>query len=161
MASLMDLDLKNVQPGGSFEPIPPGEYPAVIVSSEKKPTSTGGQGLSLKFQILNGQYQNRTVFEFINIVNKSTEAQNIGRSQLKSICVAVGVENPQHSEELHNRPLTIKVAICKDQNGNPRNEIKGYKSRTESNNAQAAQMLDDAFNAPAAPAAKSNPFAKQ
>jgi len=38
MASLMDLDLKNVQPGGSFEPIPPGEYPAVIVSSEKKPT---------------------------------------------------------------------------------------------------------------------------
>jgi hypothetical protein len=115
----------------------------------------------LKFQILNGQYQNRTVFDWINIVNKSTEAQNIGRSQLKSICVAVGVENPQHSEELHNRPLTIKVAIGKDQNGNQRNEIKGYKSRTESNNQQASQMLQEAFETPAVLAAKANPFAKQ
>jgi hypothetical protein len=163
MASLMDLDLKNVQPGGSFEPIPAGEYPAVIVSSEKKPTKDNtGQRLELKLQILNGPFQNRTLFDGLNIVNKSAQAQQIGRAQLKAVCVAAGIENPQHSEELHNRPLTIKVAIGKDQNGNPRNEIKGYKSRSESNAQQQTNMMQEAFETPAsAPAAKANPFAKQ
>lgn len=164
MASLTDLDLKNTQAGGSFEPIPAGEYPAILVHSEKKPTKDGtGARLELKFQILNGPYQNRTLFDGLNIINKSAQAQQIGRGQLKALCLACGVPDPNDSAELHNRPLNIRVAIGKDQNGNPRNEIKGYKSRSESNAQQQTNMMTDAFSQPAqtTSASPANPFAKK
>lgn len=164
MASLTDLDLKNTQAGGSFEPIPAGEYPAILVHSEKKPTKDGtGARLELKFQILNGQYQNRTLFDGLNIINKSSQAQQIGRGQLKALCLACGVPDPNDSAELHNRPLNIRVAIGKDQNGNPRNEIKGYKSRSESNAQQQTSMMQEAFSQPAqtTSASPANPFAKK
>lgn len=164
MASLTDLDLKNTQAGGSFEPIPAGEYPAILVHSEKKPTKDGtGARLELKFQILNGPYQNRTLFDGLNIINKSAQAQQIGRGQLKALCVACGVPDPSDSAELHNRPLNIRVAVGKDQNGNPRNEIKGYKSRSESNAQQQTNMMQESFAQPAqtTSASPANPFAKK
>lgn len=157
MASLADLDLKNVKEN-DFEVIPAGEYPAILVESEEKPTKDGtGKRLNLKFQILNGQYQNRTLYGGINTHNKSDAAQKIGRSQLKALCVAVNVPDPKLSEELHNKPLMIKVAVGKDQNGNPRNEIKGYKARVVPAAAKEPNLVEQAFEGGEAP--KKNPFA--
>lgn len=154
MASLGDLGLKDVKANG-FQVIEPGEYPAVITKSEMKPTNDGsGQRLNLTLQILSGKYQNRTLFDGLNVKNKSQQAEQIGRSQLKAVCVAVNVPDPKVSEELHNKPLMIKVAVGKDQNGNPRNEIKGYKARLPQQTAQqqpAANLVEQAFEE-AAPA---------
>lgn len=147
MASLSDLNLKDVKEN-VFEVIPPGDYPAIVVSSEMKPTKDGtGQRINLKIQILSGQYQNRTLFDGLNIKNKSAQAEQIGRSQLKALCVAVNVPNPQDSTELHNKPMMIKVGIGKDQNGNSRNEIKGYKARVASSPPAAKEpnMVEQAF----------------
>lgn len=148
MASLGDLDLKDVK-ANDFQVIEPGEYPAVITKSEMKPTKDGtGQRLNLTLQILSGKYQNRTLFDGLNVKNKSQQAEQIGRSQLKAVCVAVNVPDPKVSEELHNKPLMIKVAVGKDQNGNPRNEIKGYKARLPQQTAQqqpAANLVEQAF----------------
>jgi hypothetical protein len=163
MASLADLDLKNVKEN-DFEVIPPGEYPAILIESEQKPTKDRkGQGLNLKFQILSGQYMNRTVKAWLNTHNNSETAQKIGRSELKSLCIAVNVPDPKLSEELHNKPLMIKVAVGKDQNNNPRNEIKGYKARVVPTAALAApaakepNMIEQVF-AGSDPAPKRNPF---
>jgi hypothetical protein len=120
-----------------------------------KPTKDGsGQRLNLTLQILSGKYQNRTLFDGLNVKNKSQQAEQIGRSQLKAVCVAVNVPDPKVSEELHNKPLMIKVAVGKDQNGNPRNEIKGYKARLPQQAAPqqpAANLVEQAFEE-AAPA---------
>jgi hypothetical protein len=130
MASLSDLGLKDVKADVGFEVIPAGEYPAIVTKSEMKPTKDGtGQRLNLTLQILSGQYQNRIVFDGLNVKNKSAQAEQIGRSQLKALCVAVNVLDPKTSEELHGKPFTLKVKIGKDQNGNPRNEVAGYKAR--------------------------------
>lgn len=130
MASLSDLGLKDVKADAGFEVIPAGEYPAIVTKSEMKPTKDGtGQRLNLTLQILSGQYQNRIVFDGLNVKNKSSQAEQIGRSQLKALCVAVNVPDPKSSEELHSKPFTLKVKIGKDQNGNPRNEVAGYKAR--------------------------------
>lgn len=154
MASLGDLNLKDVK-ANDFQVIEPGEYPAVITKSEMKPTKDGsGQRLNLTLQILSGKYQNRTLFDGLNVKNKSQQAEQIGRSQLKAVCVAVNVPDPKVSEELHNKPLMIKVAVGKDQNGNPRNEIKGYKARLPQQAAPqqpAANLVEQAFEE-AAPA---------
>lgn len=154
MASLGDLNLKDVK-ANDFQVIEPGEYPAVITKSEMKPTKDGsGQRLNLTLQILSGKYQNRTLFDGLNVKNKSQQAEQIGRSQLKAVCVAVNVPDPKVSEELHNKPLVIKVAVGKDQNGNPRNEIKGYKARSPQQAAPqqpAPSLVEQAFEGEAAP----------
>jgi len=130
----------------------------MLVHSEVKPTKDGtGQRLALRFIIMEGQYQNRLIFEGLNIVNKNTTAQGIALRQLQDLKDAVGLSNASQSEELHNRPLTIKVAIKDDQN-----VIKAYKSRSVSNAQQQTNMMQEAFETPAAaPAVKANPFAKQ
>ncbi len=154
MANLGDLNLKDVK-ANDFQVIEPGEYPAVITKSEMKPTKDGsGQRLNLTLQILSGKYQNRTLFDGLNVKNKSQQAEQIGRSQLKAVCVAVNVPDPKVSEELHNKPLVIKVTVGKDQNGNPRNEIKGYKARLPQQTApqQPVQNLVEQAFEEAAPA---------
>jgi hypothetical protein len=159
MADLSHLDMSKAASAGSFTPIPAGDYKAMLVHSEVKPTKDGtGQRLALRFIIMEGQYQNRLIFEGLNIVNKNTTAQGIALRQLQDLKDAVGLSNASQSEELHNRPLTIKVAIKDDQN-----VIKAYKSRSVSNAQQQTNMMTEAFSQPAqtTSASPANPFAKK
>jgi hypothetical protein len=143
MASLSDLGLKDTKPNSGFEPLPPGEYPAIVTKSEIKPTADKtGQRLNLTIQILSGPYQNRIIFDGLNVKNKSAQAEQIGRGQLKALCVAVNVPNPQTSEELHNKPFLVKLKIGKDQNGNPRNDVAGYKAKLTQTTPPAAAALE-------------------
>jgi hypothetical protein len=156
MVSFAGLGLQEVQPNQGFEVLPAGDYDVIVVDSEAKPTKDGqGQRLNVKLQILNGQWQNRYVFDGFNVKNKNPQAEAIALSQLKSLCVAVGVPNPNDSAELHNKPLTVTLKIGKNQDGTDRNEVKSYKPRS-------GNMLQDAFqNAPSSQpgAQKKNPFA--
>ena len=128
--NLSGFNANNVDPNEGFAPIPAGEYPAIITESEMKATKDGqGQYLQLKLQILDGQYQNRTLFDRLNLVNKNEMAVQIARGTLSSICRAVNVMTPNDSSELHNKPLVIVVKIKKDADGNPQNDVKGYKPR--------------------------------
>lgn len=159
MADLSHLDMSKAAAPSSFTPIPAGEYKAMLVHSEVKPTKDKtGERLALRFVIMEGQYQNRLIFEGLNIVNKNATAQGIALRQLQDLKNAVGLPNASQSEELHHKPLTIKVAIKNDQN-----VITAYKSRSETNNQQAREMLQDAFTPQPATAASApvNPFAKR
>lgn len=96
----------------SFDTIEPGEYDAIIVDSVLVPTKAGdGRILKLTYQIVKGEHKNRKVFDQLNIINPNETAQTIARGMLSSICRAVGVLNPQDSSELHNKVVTIKVAV--------------------------------------------------
>lgn len=129
MVSFSNYGLEQVK-ANDFEIIPSGDYPAIITEMEEKPTKDGtGMRLNLKVQIIDGKYQNRTLYDGLNTVNKSAVAQQIGRAQLKAICIALNNPNPKDSSELLNKALMISVKIGKDMDGNPRSEIKGYKAR--------------------------------
>ena len=130
--NLSGFDANNVQPAEGFSAIPAGDYPVIITESELKTTKAGtGKYLKLKLQILSGQFQNRVLFDNLNIQNPSEVAQQIGQGTLSAICRAVGVLTPKDSAELHNKPMMATVKIGKDQNGNPQNEVKGYKARAK------------------------------
>jgi len=130
MADLGGFNAHNVAPNEGFDVIPAGEYDAVIVASEVKPTTSGnGRYLKLEIQILNGQYQNRKLWDNLNIWNSSEEAVKIAKGTLSAICRAVNVMSPNDSAELHNKPLRIKVAIAKSAEYGDQNKIKAYKSR--------------------------------
>ena len=148
--NLSGFNAADVEPNAAFTPLPAGEYQAIITESEMKPTKDGqGKYLQLKLQILNGQHHNRTLFDRLNLVNKNDVAVQIAKGTLSSICRAVNVLTPNDSSELHSKPLSIKVAIRNDQNGNPQNEVKGYKPRhTQAGPNMIEQAFEDDGTAP-------------
>lgn len=123
------FDANKVEPASEFEPIPEGEYAAVIVDSKRVGTSTGGERLVFEFDILDAPYAGRKIWEGLNLWNKSETAVDIAKKQLSALCRAVNVMTPRDSAELHNIPLKIKVVRRKrSDNGQMTNEIKGYSS---------------------------------
>lgn len=136
-----------------FEPIPAGEYKAVITASEMKPTKKGdGEYLELTLQIIEGKYENRNQWDRLNLKNPNEQAVQIARGTLSSICKAVGKSAVKNSEELHNIPLLIKVTIQpRSDNGEPSNVIKGYKAIVTNGEPQLSQ---------AAPPKKPSPWKK-
>ncbi|HBG28609.1 MAG TPA: hypothetical protein DDX75_16095 [Phycisphaerales bacterium] len=131
MANLNNFNANNVEPADDFEPIPAGEYTAVIVNSEMKPTKDGkGNYLELQFEIIDGEYKGRLLWSRLCLENHNDTAVKIAKSQLADICKAIGVLTPRDSIELHNLPIRIKVAVKKrSDNGELTNEVKKYGKR--------------------------------
>lgn len=130
MADLGGFNAAEVAPMEERSPLPAGEYRCVAVKSQKKPTSSGtGSYIEFTFQVVEGEYQGRMVWARLNLENPNQQAVEIARRELSSICRAVGVLIPQSTEELHDKPLIVKVAVKKRADtGDPTNEIKGYKA---------------------------------
>jgi len=156
--NLEGFNASDIEPQQAFTPIPAGDYQVIITESELKTTKAGtGQYLKLKLQVLNGQHQNRVLFDNVNIKNPNETCQQIGQGTLSSICRAVNVLTPKDSAELHNKPLTAVVKVGVDQNNNPNNEVKGYKPR-HTQPAAGPNMVEQAFETQAPSGEKPNPF---
>lgn len=127
--ALINFNAAEVAPAVAADPLPAGDYVAMIVDSDMKMTKKGdGQYLDLALQVCDGQFKGRYVWAKLNIENQNEIAQRIGQAELSAIRHAVGVMAPRNSEDLHNRPMIIKVKYVPE-NGqySAKNEIKGYK----------------------------------
>lgn len=123
------FDATQVQPDAPRELIPAGDYTCIIIESEMADTKKGGQRLKLTLQIIDGEHQNRLLWDGLNLVNDNPKAVEIAQRQLSAICHAVGKFQVSDSSELHNLPLIASVKIRPEQNGySAQNEIKGYKA---------------------------------
>ena len=130
--SSLDFNAAEYEASEPMELITPGDYTAIIVESERKPTKNGtGAYLELKFQVCEqGKFLNRVLFARLNLWNANETAQKIGRAEFSAICRAVNIPSPRNSEELHNKPLTIVVKTEKRaDNGELSNVVKGFKPR--------------------------------
>jgi len=125
----LNFDAESIEPLGNFEPIPLGEYLVVISSSEIKETKGGkGKYLQFTYDVVDGEYKNRKIFDRLNIVNESKPAQEMAQRALSAICRAVGILHPKNSEDLHDKPLIVKVGIRAAQGEyQASNVVKGYK----------------------------------
>lgn len=127
MSLISGFNAENVEPHGSFEPLPAGQYAAVITNGEEKSTRNGnGQYLQLEFEIIDGDFKGRKLWTRLNLINPSDKAVAMARAELSSICRTVGVMCPQDTPELFNIPLTLSVIAKKDDDGEIRNYIRGY-----------------------------------
>mgnify|MGYP000024874843 CR=1 FL=1 len=108
----LNFNANEVEPAGSFEPLPAGEYICVITDSDMVPTKSGeGQFLKLDLQVVDGEFKNRKLFDRLNLKNKNTKTVEIAQKVLSSICRSVGVMVPRDSSELHDKPLMVKVSV--------------------------------------------------
>lgn len=124
----INVNLTGVEPATGFSPLPKGFYKAMIDESSVEPTKGGdGAFLKLRFVIVDGPFNGRTVYSNMNIQNPNKKTVDIALAQLSAICKAVNVvTGPQgfESSSLHNQPLIIKVKIDKDDY----NQIMEYMS---------------------------------
>lgn len=138
---LQGFDANQIEPNDAFDPLPYGDYLCVITHSEEKPTRAGiGSYLELEFEVVDGAYQGRKLWDRLNLKNPSDVAVKIAQATLSAICRAVGVERPRDSCELHDLPLICKVRIeQRTDTDESTNTIKGYKPRPQSAAAPSAE----------------------
>jgi hypothetical protein len=124
----LNFNAADVEPIGSFDPLPVGDYEVIITETEMKDTKNGkGKYLQLTFEVVGEENKGRKVWDRLNLINENSTAQEIAQRSLSAICRAVGVLHPTDSDELKDIPLIIKVGI-RPASGEyqPSNIIKGY-----------------------------------
>ncbi len=150
---LSNFNLSDVEVSpSSYDLIPNGDYKACIVDSEQKLTKKAqasgnpadGTMLVLRYQILEGPHAGRQVFQNVNFMNASEQAQSIGRQQLAAVFGACGKTAVGDSSELHDVPLTISLTIKAGTNGyEDRNEVKKVKKARQGSPAPAPAPVQE------------------
>lgn len=109
-----------------FQPVPEGTYTVRIVGFDLNRTKDGtGVYFKTTFTITEGPYANRQVFKNINYINKSEQAQIIGRQELHTVFDAAGITGALHdTNEAINAILKAKVVIKEQEGFRPTNEVK-------------------------------------
>ena len=153
-----DFDASTVAPQASTSPIPAGTYLAQVIESDIKDLASGnGKGMKLTFEIIDGQYKGRRIWENLNIQHTNEDSQRIAQSQLSALCHAVGVIKLRDTAALHMKPVYIKVTVREAEGKyQASNNVKGY----ESANPVALMQAVEAPSAPA-PASKAPAWAKR
>ncbi len=160
------FDVSDVTPdtgatGGSYDPIPEGEYVLKALDAEEKATSKGdGSYIKVKFEVVKGEHAGRLLWQNFNINNPSEKAQRIGRQQLVAWATACGKPEADDTDKLLEKPFRAAVSIEKGTGGYAdSNRIKAFLFEQEDAPAPKAAAKPAAKAAPAAPAAKSaNPW---
>ena len=134
-----NFDASQVAPQQSVGPLPAGTYLAHITESDVQPLKSGnGEGLKLTFEIIDGQFKGRKVWENLNIRHTSEDTQRIAQSQLSALCHAVNVIKLMDTAALHIKPVRINVTV--------REAVGQYKA---SNNIKGYEAAGGGISAPA------------
>jgi hypothetical protein len=136
----------------SVGPVPPGEYPVMVEKVEAKPTSTGGTRVVFTLRITEGDFARRVIWADMNVVNKSSVAQEIGRRALASLLAAVDMVGERDLAKTISAEMVVAVKIKKREGYDDRNEVVGYKPASSS-----APKASAPATKPAAPAQKKAP----
>jgi hypothetical protein len=128
MELMFDASNVAIPQENSFAPIPAGQYPVIVDSSEFRDTKAGdGRYLHLELSIVDGPSKGRKIFDNLNLENKNPTAVDIAQRQLASLVRACGKVKISDSAELHNIPVSATLAVRKGTNGyEDSNDVKSY-----------------------------------
>lgn len=98
------------------KPIEAGWYRIALEKDEVK-NADWGIGLNMEFEILDGDFEGRKLFEFLCLEHSTKpEAQKIARTKLRELAVAAGHKTPDNVEDtdvLMRRPVMAEVYRAK------------------------------------------------
>lgn len=152
MSTLNWADLVNdaAESGGSFDPLPAGDYEFKVISVEEKTTQSGKTMFVLKNEVQSGAHARRLVWD--NLVISPENANALGFFFRKMAALGLGKEffaqspnNSQIAQAINGRSFKGKIKQT-TYNGQDRNEFVGYAP------AAAAPVQGGFPGAPQAPA---------
>ena len=115
------------RPSTSYGALPAGEYEVMIVKSATKATKSGnGSYLELEMHVISGDHTGRRHWERLNLDNPTLKTVKIAEEQLARLCMALGLDHVNDSEELHDKPFVVEFAI--DKKDDTKNVIWGYRA---------------------------------
>jgi hypothetical protein len=122
----MNFDPTSVEDDGGPAPIPAGRYLLEIVDTKSIANKKGtGEYLFIVYRVVEGAYEGRKVFDRLNYINQSEQAQNIARKQLKRLCALCGIDGELiDSEQLHFKRFHANVVVKPDEGFGPQNEVR-------------------------------------
>lgn len=155
MASLDEnFDARTVPPSAPRDTIPPAKYVMQIVKSQRKDTRDGkGAYIELELDVLDGEFKGRKVWDRLNKWNPNPQTVEIANKTLSAICHATGVLDLSDTEQLHFRPMLVKVEVKpgRTENGrtyDPSNEVKGYEALPNAGHRPPPQQTTMPVNQP-------------
>lgn len=131
MASLNNVfDVNDIpEQSNNFDVLPEGWYTASITKAEVRDTKDRtGQFIAVRYDITGPTHQGRVVFGNLNIKNKSTQAEDIGRQQLGSLMRAGGLVRLEDTDQLIGINLSIKLKIRQSEGYEPTNDVQAFKA---------------------------------
>jgi hypothetical protein len=140
------FDTENEE-GSSFDLLPPNKYAAEIDDAHVAITKSGeGQMVNLRWRIVEGDYENRVLFQSILIQHTSADAQRIGRAKFKDVAVACDIKDKiTDLDVLKYKKCHIGVGVEKDKDGaypdkNVVKYTKPYAAPVRGNSQKVAEM---------------------
>jgi hypothetical protein len=118
----------DAKPSAGYTPMPAGDYTLEIVESDYTANSKGnGMLLKLKAQVVGGEFDGRSYFINLSLEHENGQTQEIAQRDFAALRRAVGVLDPQDTEELHFKAFPVKLGVKKRKDtGEMENTIKEY-----------------------------------
>lgn len=128
------FDPRTVELDPEIRVLPPGEYFVSIEKAQEK-QNQNGLGCAVAFKVLTPSVYDKTLlFNYFNIDHYNEKAKNIGRQELKRLCIAIGMgETPiNHPSDLCYKRLKVQVDTEPDYRDPNKtvNKIKKYVELT-------------------------------
>lgn len=125
----VNLDDVDLSERGGFTPIPAGEYMVQITEGSVVRKDNGDAMMKLCFEVMDGEFENRKLFENLNIRHSNPTAQKIALETLTELWrdAMGGSGNPPNVEVMTFKPVRAKVAVEKRKDtGEMQNRIKRF-----------------------------------
>lgn len=148
----MEFDSTGVE-RVSFEPLPVGDYQAIIADSTWKhpkggfgqPDTTRPAYLELKVTIIDGEYKGRFVIDRLNLNNDNPMTKKIAKSHFAGLLESVGLVRINDTSEVHNKPMIARLGVKAGEGQyGPSNDVKGYKAIVANTNTPAPAPKQEA-----------------
>lgn len=130
----MFLDLTEVEEGGKPKPLPEVELPFQVEKAEAK--TFGDDDAFLKvtvcLTVLEGDFQNRKIYQDFIIKHSNPKAANIGKENLKNLVISCG--KPETIENVSDLVGGVCIGKVKNQTSNDKvyPKVRYFKKYTES-----------------------------
>lgn len=155
MGTLPNTD--DVELQAPREILPSGKY---LVEIEQSEIVDKENGMLFRFNVvvLDGDYENRKVFDNFWLEHRNPKAGEIGKRKLKQIKHAIGKPDCEQEEDLWGCPLVAHIDVEEGTNGySDKNRIQGF---SQADGSKPSVAKTSAPKPAAKPAAKPNGSAK-
>lgn len=109
--------------------IPKGtQATCLVIEAEdvESKTNPGNWMIKATIEVVEGPYKGTRLWPNFNLKNSNETAERIGRSQLASLCLAVGVPQPKSNNDLLNKPFRATFGEPQEFNGEMQPIIKKF-----------------------------------